>query len=376
MEFGFSEEQEEFRETLRRFLEEKSSSADVRTLMETEQGYDPAVWKQMAEELGLQGLHVPESHGGQGFGFLELCIVLEELGRCLYGGPYFSTVGLAANAILNAGSEAQKQELLPGIAYGETIATLALAEEGGDWQVDSIGVAAEPDAGAFRLNGVKSLVTDGQVANLIVVAARLAGTAGREGITLLHLRSDAEGLRIVPLDTLDATRKQARLELSNVRAEALGPPGAAVDALERTLDQATVLLAAESAGGAERCLHDAVEYAKVRIQFGRPIGTFQAVQHKCADLLLEIESAKSAVYWASWAAAENHEDLTLAASTAKALSSDAYRLASAESIEIHGGIGVTWEADPQLYFKRARTNETLLGDASYHHRRLIQRMGV
>ena len=376
MDFAFSAEQEEFRDTLRRFLEENSPSSEVRRLMETREGFDRGVWKQMAGELGLQGLHIPESYGGQGFGFLELGIVQEEMGRVLFCTPYLSTVCLAASAILNAGSEAQKQALLPSLASGETVATLALVEPGGDWEPESIRLVAQSDGDGFRLNGCKTFVTDGHTADLIVVAARLEGTQGRDGITLLTLRSDAQGLSALPLDTLDLTRKQARLELRDVRAEALGEAGAAADALERTLDQGCVLLAAESAGGAARCLETAVAYAKHRVQFGRPIGSFQAIKHKCAEVLLEVESAKSAVYWASWVAEEKEEELAQAASVAKSLSSEGYLRAAAENVQIHGGIGVTWEADPQLYLKRAKTNEELLGNPGYHRARLVTALGV
>ncbi len=376
MDFAFSEEQDEFRETLRRFFEEKSASSEVRRLMETREGYDAGLWKQMAGELGLQGLHIPEDYGGQGFGFLELSIVLEEMGRVLFCAPYFSTACLATNAVLNAGSEVQKQALLPGIASGDTVATLAMIEEAGDWEPGSIALVARPDGDGFRLSGVKTPVTDGHTADLIIVAARLEGTQERDGLILLSLRSDADGLRAMPLETLDLTRKQARLEFADVRVDLLGQPGAAAEALARTLDQAAVLLSAESAGGAEQCLHTAVDYAKVRVQFGRPIGSFQAVKHKCAEVLLEVESAKAAVYWASWVAAQNEEELAQAASIAKSLSNDAYLRAAAESIQIHGGIGTTWEADPQLYFKRAKTNDELLGSPTYHRSRIIEGMGV
>ena len=376
MNFAFSEEQDEFRATLRRFLEEKSPSTEVRSLMETAEGYDPSVWKQMAAELGLQGLHLPESLGGQGFGFLELAIVFEEMGRVLYCGPYFSTVALAAGAILNAGDDSQQRAMLPGIAAGETLGTLALLDEDGSWGIDTVSLVAERDGDSFRLSGTKTLVSDAGVADLIVVAARLPGTTGRDGLTLLTVRSEADGVRTVPLETLDTTRKQARVELANVRAEALGAPGRAADALERTLDQAAILLSAESAGGARVCLESAVEYAKVRMQFGRPIGSFQAIKHKCAEMLLEVESAESAVYWASWVAAEQAEELAEAASIVKALCGDAYLHASAENIQIHGGIGTTWEADAQLYFKRAKASETFLGDPVQHRIRLATRRGI
>jgi alkylation response protein AidB-like acyl-CoA dehydrogenase len=378
VDFAFSEEQDEFRETLRRFLQDKSPSTEVRRLMETSNGYDAAVWKQMAEELGLQGLHIPEDFGGQGFGFLELGIVLEEMGRVLICAPYFSTVCLAANAILNAGSHEQKQRLLPPIAEGDCIATLALVEELGRWDAEGVALVARPDPSGegCLLSGTKTVVGDGQVADLVVVAARQEGTAGSQGITLLALRSDSVGFRATPLETLDLTRKQARLDFDGVRAEVLGEPGGAGAALEQTLDQARAMLAAESAGGTEECLKSAVEYAGERVQFARPIGSFQAIKHKCAEVLLEAESAKAAAHWASWVAAENPAELAEAASVAKAVGSDAYLRASAESVQIHGGIGFTWEADPHLYFKRAKTNEELLGDSVYHRARVIRNRGV
>ena len=376
MEFAFSEEQDEFRETLRRFFEETSPSSEVRRLMETHEGFDRGVWKQMAADLGLQGVNIPERYGGQGFGFLELGIVLEEMGRVLFCAPYFSSVCLAASAILNAGSERQKQALLPGIAAGETLATCALLEEHGDWDPHAVTLVARPDGDAFRVSGVKTLVTDGHTADLILVAARLEASAGPDGVTLLCVLSDAEGLGAIPLETMDLTRKQARLEFEDVRAEALGDPGAVAGALARTLDQASVLLAAESTGGAERCLDAAVEYARSRVQFARPIGSFQAIKHKCADVLLEVESAKAAVYWGSWVADQDDEDLAQAASIAKSLASDAYLRAAAENVQIHGGIGVTWEADPQLYLKRAKTNEELLGSPTYHRLRITRGLGL
>ncbi|MCZ6785303.1 MAG: acyl-CoA/acyl-ACP dehydrogenase [Proteobacteria bacterium] len=376
MDFAFSEEQEAFRETLRRFLAEKSPIAEVRRWMETPEGYNPALWKQMAAELGLQGLHLPEHVGGQGFGFLELGIVFEEMGRVLLCAPYFSTVGLAAGAILNAGSDEQQRALLPAIASGECIATLALVEDGGDTAPDSIALEARRDGDGFRLSGTKRPVTDGHCADLLVVAARLEGTRGDDGITLLTLNADTEGVTRTPLESLDLTRRQARLEFDGARAEALGEPGGAGPALRRTLDQAAVLLAAESVGGADRCLADAVAYALQRVQFARPIGGFQAIKHKCAEVLLEVESARAAARWAAWVAEADPPGLAAAASIAKAVCGDAYLRAASESIQIHGGIGFTWEADPHLYLKRAKTNEILLGDPVHHRARLMRELAI
>jgi alkylation response protein AidB-like acyl-CoA dehydrogenase len=376
MDFAFSEEQEAFREHLRRFLEEKSPSTEVFRLMETDAGYDTAVWKQMAAELGLQGLAIPEAYGGQGFGFLELGIALEEMGRVLLCAPYFATACLGTSAILAAGSDAQKAELLPGIASGERVATLALAERGAGWDASSIRMEARREGDAWLLDGEKTYVIDGRAANLVVVAARLPGSKGEEGLALFAVRGDAEGLCAEPLATLDPTRKQASLAFAGVRGVLLGEPGAAAPALARTLDHAVIGLAAEMAGGARRCLESAVAYALDRRQFSRPIGSFQAIKHKCAEVLLEVELACSAAWWACWTAAEHNEERSEAAHLAKAFCADAYLRAAAENIQIHGGIGFSWEAAPHLYYRRAKVSETLFGDSVHHRAQLAGRLGL
>ncbi len=376
MDFAFSEEQEELRQTVRRFLEDKSPSSEVRRLMETTEGYDEGVWKQMAQELGLQSLHLPEAHGGQGFTFVELGIVLEEMGRVLLCAPYFSTVVLAADAIMNAGTDEEQAALLPGIASGETIAALAFTEPNGRWDAAGITMEATKQGDNYVLDGTKMFVIDGHTANLIVVVARTPGTTGEDGISFFTVEGDARGLTRTPLATMDQTRKQAKLEFSGVEAKPLGAPGEGWAALSKTLDQAAVGLSNEMVGGAQRVLDMSVEYAKVRVQFGRPIGSFQAIKHKCADMLLEVESAKSAAYYAAWAAAEDNDELPVVASLAKAYCSDAYFHAAAENIQIHGGIGFTWEHDAHLYFKRAKSSEILLGDATYHRELLAQRIGI
>jgi alkylation response protein AidB-like acyl-CoA dehydrogenase len=374
--FAFSEEQDQLREAVRRFLETKSPSTEVRRLMDTTEGYDPAVWAQMAQELGLQSLHIPEEFGGQGFTFVELGIVLEEMGRVLLCAPYFSTVVLAADAIMNAGTDDQKGKLLPGIASGETIATLAFTEPNGKWDASGIEMVAKGSGDSYTLDGTKMFVLDGHTADLVVVAARLEGTSGEDGISFFAVDGDAAGLTRTPLSTMDQTRKQAKLEFSGVPATPIGAPGQAWPALAKTLDQAAVAIANESIGGAQKVLDMSVEYAKVRVQFGRPIGSFQAIKHKCADMLLEVESGKSAAYYAAWAAAEDNEELPIAAALAKAYVSDAYFHAASENIQIHGGIGFTWEHDAHLYFKRAKSSEILLGDATYHRELLAQRIGI
>jgi alkylation response protein AidB-like acyl-CoA dehydrogenase len=375
--FAFSEEQEELRRSVRRFLEDKSPVTEVRRLMETTEGYDPKVWSQMGNELGLQSLHIPEAYGGQGYSFVELVVVLEEMGRALLCAPYFASVCLAANAILNAGTEEQKAELLPGIASGETIATLAFTEPSGKWDAAGITMEATSDgSGGYTLDGTKMFVLDGHTANLIVVAARAAGSGGTEGISFFTVAGDAAGLTRTALPTMDQTRKQAKLEFSGVKATLLGDEGSGWAALSKTLDQVAVCLAAEQVGGAQKCLDMSVEYAKVRIQFGRPIGSFQAIKHKCADMLLEVESSKSAAYYAGWAAAEDNDELPVVASLAKSYCSEAYFHAAAENIQIHGGIGFTWEHDAHLYFKRAKSSEILFGDPTYHRELLAQRIGI
>jgi alkylation response protein AidB-like acyl-CoA dehydrogenase len=375
--FAFSEEQEELRRAVRQFLESKSPETEVRRLMETTEGYDPAVWKQMGQELMLQGLAIPEEYGGQGFTFIELGIVLEEMGRVLLCAPYFSSVVLAANAIMNVGTDDQKQALLPGIASGDTIATLAFTEPSGKWDAAGITMEANENVGGeFTLSGEKMFVLDGFTADTIVVVARLEGTSGTDGIMFFTVAGDADGLTRTPLQTMDQTRKQAKLEFDNVAASPLGSTQDGFAAFSKTLDQAAVALANEMMGGAQRVLEMSVEYAKVRVQFGRPIGSFQAIKHKCADMLLEVESGKSAAYYASWAAAEDNDELPVVAALSKAYCSEAYFHAAAENIQIHGGIGFTWEHPAHLYFKRAKSSEIYLGDPTYHRELLAQRIGI
>jgi alkylation response protein AidB-like acyl-CoA dehydrogenase len=369
--FAFSEEQEELRNIVRQFLDAKSPESAVREQMETEKGFDDAVWSQMSEQLGLQSLIVPEEYGGSGYSYVELIVVLEEMGRALLCAPYFSTVVLAANTLIHSGDDAAKKSLLPGIASGETIATLAFTEPNGRWDESGIEATATADGDGWKISGTKSFVLDGHTADLILVAARTPA-----GVSLFHIAGDAAGLTRTALSTMDQTRKQAKLELDGVSATLVGTDGEGWDVLSRVLDLAAVALAAEQVGGAQKCLDMSVEYAKVRVQFGRPIGSFQAIKHKCADMLLEVESAKSAAYYAGWCAAELNDELPSVASLAKAYCSDAYFHAAAENIQIHGGIGFTWEHPAHLYFKRAKSSELLFGDPTYHRELLAQRIGI
>ncbi|MFV0306632.1 MAG: acyl-CoA dehydrogenase family protein [Desertimonas sp.] len=371
MNFAFTEEQEELRKTVRAFLDSKSPETAVREQMETDQGYDEAVWKQAAEQLGLQGLAIPEEFGGSGYGYVELGIVLEEMGRSLLCAPFFSTVVLAGNTLLHAGDDAAKQAYLPGIASGETIATVAFTEANGKWDDSGIATTATKDGDSWKLNGEKMFVLDGHVANLILVAAKTDA-----GISLFAVDGDASGLTRESLSTMDQTRKQARLTFADTPATLIGTDGQGWETLSKVLDLVVVGLAAEQVGGAQKVLDMAVEYAKVRVQFGRPIGSFQAIKHKCADMLLEVESAKSAAYYGLWCASELNDELPSVASLAKAYCSEAYFHAAAENIQIHGGIGFTWEHPAHLYFKRAKSSELLFGDPTYHRELLAQRIGI
>jgi alkylation response protein AidB-like acyl-CoA dehydrogenase len=369
--FAFSEEQEELRRIVKQFLDSKSDEAAVREQMETETGFDAAVWNQMGTEMGLQGLIIPEEFGGQGYGYVELIVVLEEMGRRLLCAPYFSTVALATNLLLESGDDAAKKAHLPGIAAGDTIATVAFTEANGRWDEEGITLPATKDGDSYTLTGEKMFVLDGHTANLILVAAKTDN-----GVSLFAVEADAAGLTRTPLATMDQTRKQAKVEFSNTPATLIGTDGGGWDTLSMTLDLAAVALAAEQVGGAQECLDMSVQYAKDRVQFGRPIGSFQAIKHKCADMLLEVESAKSAAYYAGWCAADRTDELPAVASLAKAYCSEAYFHASAENIQIHGGIGFTWEHPAHLYFKRAKSSELLFGDPTYHRELLAQRIGI
>ncbi|MEQ1890332.1 MAG: acyl-CoA dehydrogenase family protein [Alphaproteobacteria bacterium] len=376
MKFSFSNEQEQFRTILRRFLAEKSPTTEIRRLMATDAGWERETWQKLNADLGLSAVHIPEAYGGQGFGFVELGIVMEEMGRALLCGPYFSSVVLAANAILNAGTEDQKQALLPGIAAGETVAALAFTEQNGRWDSSGVTLAAEPAGGGYLLNGVKSFVLDGHTADLIVVLGRAPGTADDAGLSFFTVRSDAKGLERRLLKSVDTTRKLAMLTFKSVQAELLGEAGAGAAPFSRTLDQAAVCLANEMVGGADRLRQASLDYVMMRMQFGRPIASFQAIKHKCADMLVEVELAKSAAYYAAEAAAEAAADLPAIASMAKACAADAFMQTARETIQLHGGIGFTWDNDTHLWFKRAKSSEVFLGTPKYHRELLMQRWNV
>jgi len=376
MQFAFTEEQQEFRAVLRRYFEQSLPTTTVRRLMETEAGWDAGQWRELNAQLGLCGVHVPEQFGGQGFSFVELGIVLEEMGRALVCAPYFASAVLAATAIMNAATDGQKTALLPAIVAGETIATLAFAEPSGAWDAAATqATATSSTQGRYRLEGVKSFVLDGHTADLILVLARAPGTTGDEGLSLFTVRGDAAGLTRTPLKALDPTRKLARLEFAGVEGELVGEAGGAAAPVARTLAQAAACLASEMVGGAERLRQSALDFANLRMQFGRPIASFQSMKHKQADMLLEVELAKSAAYVAAQAAAEDADDAPALASLAKAAASEAYLQTAIHTIQIHGGVGFTWDNDTHLWFKRAKSSEVFLGDATLHRERMLQAWG-
>lgn len=379
MNLSFDADQEALRDAARSFLASHSSSEAVRRAMASERGWDPELWRRIASELGWSALLIPEEYGGLGLGPVELVALMEEMGRALLCSPFLASVCLGGTAIELGGSEPQRRAHLPRIASGETIATLAYTEENGRWDADAIVATARADGDGFVLEGEKSFVPDGASADLFVVAARRPGSRGEEGVSLFAVPADAPGLARRALPTLDQTRRQGEVRLDRVRVPRdalLGEEGRGWVALARTLDRALVALAAEQVGGAQRCLDLAVDYAKQRVQFGRPIGSFQAIKHKCADMLVLVESARSASYYAGAAAAADDPELPVLASLAKAVCSDAYFRCAAEAIQIHGGVGFTWEVDCHLYFKRAKSSETLLGDATYHRERVASRIGL
>jgi alkylation response protein AidB-like acyl-CoA dehydrogenase len=378
VDFGFSQEQELLRQTARTFLEKECPSGFVRRMMDDETGTTDEFWQKLAE-LGWLGLVTPEADGGMGLGLVDLTVVLEEMGRAVMPGPFFSTVLLGGLAIRDAGSEAQRKAWLPRIAAGEARVTLALLEESARWDAAGVELPAKPGKnGGFVLSGTKLFVLDGRSADLLIVAARTARATKDDpgyGVSLFLVPVDRKGVQTTLLPTMDQTRKLAEVTLARVEVGAdalLGPLHQGWPIAAGVLDRAAVALCAEMCGGAQRVLDLSTEYAKMRVAFGKPIGTYQAVKHKCADMLVAVENAKSITYYAAWAADQAAPDAALAASMAKAFVSDAYRKVAGDGIQVHGGIGFTWEHDMHLYFKRAKGSEVAFGDATLHRERVAR----
>ncbi len=384
MDFAFTEEQVMIRDTAASFLADVSGSEAVRSAMATERGYDEALWQRICSEMYWQAIHVPEAYGGMELGYVELAALLEQMGRQLLCSPFFSTVCLGVNALLVAGNDAQKEQWLAPLVAGEKTATLAYTGAAGRWDAEAVTAHCEAGEGGFRLNGTLRYVPDGHTADVLVVAARNAGSAGEEGISLFVLDAETAGVSRNWLPTVDQTRKQAEITLDNVTVAAealLGEAGQGWSALQTIISLAQVSVAAEQLGGAERVLEMAVEYTQEREQFGRTIASFQAIKHKAADMMLKVEVARSAVYYAACVAEEVLRadgdanvaaELSQAASMAKAYCSDSYFYNAGTAIQFFGGVGFTWEYDCHLYFKRAKSSETFLGNGAYH-RELIAR---
>jgi alkylation response protein AidB-like acyl-CoA dehydrogenase len=371
MNFGFTEEQELLRKTARDFLADHAPMKRVREVMEGPESQAPEIWSEMAE-LGWMGLAVPETYGGADLSMIELAIVLEALGRSLAPVPFLPTM-IAACALHEVGSESQRREWLPRIAAGEIVATLAITETRGTEEPGDLALAATADGG-WTLRGSKLFVPDADIADPLVVVARTGGKA-EKGLGLFLVPRETEGVKVTPQRSMDRLRNLHQVELDGIRLPEDSLLGGDVDAwpkIQRVLDRARVMICAEMVGGAEKCLEDSVQYAKERIQFGKPIGVNQAIKHKCADMLFRVESAKSITYYAAWAAREDNEEAAVTASMAKSYVSEAYRHVSAENIQIHGGVGFTWEYDCHLYFKRAKSDESWLGDATHHRERVAQ----
>jgi alkylation response protein AidB-like acyl-CoA dehydrogenase len=356
MQFGLSESQEILKDSARKFFAGECPMEEVRRLMETDTGYDAGLWTKMAEQ-GYTGIIFPEEYGGVGLGKVELILLMEEAGRALLPGPFFSTVVLAGSVIDAVSSAAHKKKFLAPICAGVARSTVAVLEASASWDPADVKLAAVNG----KLSGDKLFVTDAAVTNFIVVVAR-------NGVFVVEAK--ATGMRITPMSGMDLTRRLYAVHFDNTPAEKIGETGA----LSRAFDVATAALVAEMVGGMQRTLDITVEYAKLRKQFGKPIGMFQAVQHHCADMYLETESSRSSAYYAAWTLEENAPDAATAVSIAKVYASDAARTVGNRGIQVHGGMGFTWENDVHLYYRRAKASETAFGDATFHRERIARQV--
>ena len=379
MEFAFTQEQEMIRDTAAAFLAEVSDSEAVRRAMATESGYDEQLWQRICSEMYWQTIHLPEDYGGMGLGYVELVATMEQMGRYLFCSPFFATVCLAGNALLLAGSETQKAHWLGRLCEGRTTATLAFNGGVARWDASAVTATWRRDGDGFLLNGDYRYVIDGHTADLLVLAAREEGTSGAGGISLFLLPAGTRGLNRTWLPSMDQARKQAAVTLNEVRlgADALmGEAGNGWQPLSRVIDLAAIALAAEQVGGCQRLLDMTVEYTSDRVQFNRPIASFQAVKHKAADMMLRTEVARSAIYYAACIAQEAIEggplggELAEASSVAKSYCSDAYFAVAGDALQLFGGVGFTWEYDIHLFFKRAKSSEQMLGNGAEHRERL------
>lgn len=379
MDISFSEDQMEISNQCHKFMENECPPDFVRQMYEDEKGITDELWSKMAE-MGWMGMRIPEEHGGLSMGMIDICIVLECMGRAVLPGPFFSTVMLAAEAIIEAGNDTQKQAYLPGIALGELRGTLALYEEDSGPDPEYIQMEASQQGDGFLLNGAKLFVPDAQGSDFIIVAARTQpGNDPAEGLTLFVIDPNTEGVSIEPVITMDGSRKQAHVVFDKVKvssASVLGELNQGWAPLEKVLERAIVGITAENLGGSQKAMELAVDYAKVRLAFGQPIGGYQAIKHQCAEMLVDVEGARSILYYAAWALEENDPvEAALAAHSAKSESSDGYVSVAGKCIQVMGAIGFTWEHDAHLYFKRAKSNQVALGDGAYHREKIARLLG-
>jgi alkylation response protein AidB-like acyl-CoA dehydrogenase len=374
VQFEFDESQQIIRQLTRDVLTKESPATAVRETLIDPAGYSPAVWQQLAD-LGLMGVMIPEEYGGQGLGLVEQALVLEEMGRAAYPGPYFATAILGATTLLAGGTDQQKARYLPDIASGKLKATLAIHEDQAAWEPEAVSLAARRTGNGYLLNGRKTLVPYGNVADLILVAARTSSGGDADGgITIFAVPASASGIRVRPLTTMDLTNRVDVVTFEGVAVgddQVVGGSDRGWPVLEKVLEIAAVAASAEMLGAARKSLEMSTEYVTTRVQFSQPVGSFQAVKHKCAEMLMAAEQAHSAAYYAAWAQSAGAEDASLAASVAKAYVSDAARKVCGDAIQVHGGIGFTWDYDLHLYFKRAKHLEPLYGDADFHRERAV-----
>jgi alkylation response protein AidB-like acyl-CoA dehydrogenase len=372
MDFDFTEDQNMLRDLAREFLTEQVSVAHIREMMEDELGYDKDLYRRF---LGLGLIPLPEEYGGAGFGMVETAIIMEEMGRIPYPGPLFGTIVLAGQALMQSGDERAMARYLPDMANGDLVVSLAFLEDSASWTPATIQATAKKDGDAYTLKGKKRFVPWGAQADVLLVAARTSGDEEADGISLFAVPADADGIEIDPETMLDLNSRTATVKLNDVSVGAdalIGEEGNAWPGLDLTIQCAAVAASAEMLGAARRSLEMSVDYAKVRRQFGQVIGQFQAIKHKLAEMLEQVENAHSATYYAAWALDADAPDATLAASVAKSTANEASRHVCGEAIQVHGGIGFTWEYDLHLYWKRAKHQEVFYGDSDYHRERVLQ----
>jgi alkylation response protein AidB-like acyl-CoA dehydrogenase len=366
LDFGFSEEQEMLRDAAKRFLADNCSTKFVRQMMADATAHDPAFWGKLVGQ-GWPGLLIPEQYGGTNGTFLDLTVIAEEMGKAIIPGPFFAAAALGAPAFIDGASDALKKEFLPKMAEGKFIATVAIAEGAGRFDAGGIEIKASKKGSGYTLTGEKFFVPDAQVADAIIVAARTGGGNGEDGITLLCVPAKEKGVTVTQLKTVDMTRRMCHVKFDNVQADVvIGKENGGWTTLRRVLDVATAALSAEMVGTAQKALDIAVDYAKTRVQFGKPIGSFQAVKHKCVDMMVSVENARSLTYYACWTVDERVPEAATAVPMAKAYASDMAKNVTSEAIQVHGGIGFTWEHDMHLYHRRALAGEANLGNAPIH----------